>query len=84
MAKTVRNFWIEISASGRKTRIATGPTGKGGAFRAVVKIRDKGEIREAGTLEGNANGILQLCWYPAKNTDPRDLGNRILLVECER
>lgn len=64
MPRNVRNFWIEIEVDGKKTKVATGPISKDGGVRVVVKMRDHGEIVEAGVLTGRAHsgGSLELSW----------------------
>lgn len=46
MPKQVRNFWIELEVDGRKTKSATGPQGKDGGFKLIIKMRENGEISE--------------------------------------
>lgn len=64
MPRNVRNFWLEIEVDGKKTKVATGPISKDGGVRVVVKMRDRGEIVEAGVLTGRADsdGFLKLSW----------------------
>ena len=42
--QSVRNFWIEATIDGRKSRLEGGPVGKDGGMDVVIKMRDKGEI----------------------------------------
>ncbi len=52
MPRNVRNFWVELSIDGRPTPIAGGPRNKDGGFDLVVKMRDKGGIKEAFAVNG--------------------------------
>jgi hypothetical protein len=53
MPRNVRNFWIETTVDGRKSKIATGPRRKGGGFNIVVRVREKGQIsNETLKIEG--------------------------------
>ena len=56
MPRNIRNFWIELTVDGKKSRVATGPRGKDGGFRLVVKMRDNGNIIDALGIEGDATG----------------------------
>ena len=39
---TIRNFWIDATIDGRKTKLAGGPQRKDGGFRLEVKVREDG------------------------------------------
>ena len=44
MPQFVRNFWIELSVDGKKTRVATGPRAKNGGFELAIRMRESGDI----------------------------------------
>ena len=46
----VRNFWIEVTVDGRKTKIATGPRSKDGGMEITIKQRNNGSIDHALTV----------------------------------
>jgi hypothetical protein len=56
MPRNVRNFWIELSVDGRKSRIETGPSRKDGGFSMTVRVRENGGISKR-TLEVFGNVI---------------------------
>lgn len=43
----VRNFWIEASIDGRKTKLASGPISKDGGATVMIYQRENGEIKTA-------------------------------------
>lgn len=49
---TLRNFWIETAASGRKTKDATGPRTADGGFVTYVHVNDHGTTKLAIVVEG--------------------------------
>lgn len=65
MPQNVRNFWIELEVDGRKSKIATGPVSKDGAFSLRVSMRNlDGSIHEdVVSLEGFAHADSK---YPKK------------------
>lgn len=54
--RNVRNFWLELTVDGRKSRIACGPVRKDGGFDLVIKQRHKGKVMEVGDIIGRAYG----------------------------
>jgi hypothetical protein len=58
MPRNVRNFWLELTVDGKKTRMATGPVRKDGGFDLVIKMRDKGQVLDVGEIFGRAEGNL--------------------------
>jgi hypothetical protein len=62
MPRNVRNFWLELTVDGKKTRVATGPVRKDGGFDLVIKQRHKGQVMEVGEIYGRAEANkLRLC-----------------------
>lgn len=62
MPRNTRNFWIELSIDGKKTKVAAGPRSRSGGFRCRVLQRADGEIHhEDVTVEGIVrDGLLEL------------------------
>ena len=62
MPRNVRNFWIEISVDGKKTKVGTGPRNKEGGFRCKVLQRANGAVHHTDlTVEGLVReGLLEL------------------------
>ena len=54
MPRHVRNFWIELTVDGKKSRIATGPCAKDGGFELTIRQRDKGDIITGMMIRGYA------------------------------
>lgn len=79
MPRNVRNFWLELEVSGKRTRVATGPVAKEGGFDLTIKIRRNGEVHEAGYILGRADehGALSVKWFP-------EGGSAVLLSESIR
>jgi len=70
MPRNVRNFWIEIDVDGRKTRVALGPQGIKGGFKARVFVRDQGIVSKAGTMVGYCstdNNVNLVVYFPKKD-----------------
>jgi hypothetical protein len=66
MPRCVRNFWIETDVDGKKERVATGPRQANGGFETTIKMRNDGDVAEAGTIKGvvDDDGTLRLIWIP--------------------
>ena len=62
MPRNVRNFWIELTIDGKKTRIATGPRGEDGGFELTIFQRNGGTIIKAHCVIGvvSDDGRLEL------------------------
>lgn len=71
MPRNVRNFWLDVSIDGHKTMLSGGPAAKDGAFSARIRMRDGGEVRDVGHLNGfvSADGSLSLRWSPKDGTE---------------
>lgn len=73
MPRNVRNFWIEVKVDGRKSQIATGPTGKDGGFYLRVLVRENGAISERVlAVEGRAlsdGRLVLIATGPCKDKD---------------
>jgi hypothetical protein len=50
----VRNFYLNASIDGRKTRLTGGPSRKDGGFDLTITQRHAGEVREACTILARA------------------------------
>ena len=48
----MRNFWIEATIDGKKTKLASGPRAKDGGFELTVRMRDKGTSVVGATVTG--------------------------------
>ena len=67
MPRNVRNFWIDLTVDGRRSRIAAGPAGKNGGFSLVIYQRDKGAIVEMAQIEGaELDGDLSI-WFDLRD-----------------
>jgi hypothetical protein len=42
--RCIRNFWLEASIDGRRSRLASGPRSKDGGFCLQIQNRDHGDI----------------------------------------
>jgi hypothetical protein len=60
MPRNVRNFWVELSVDGAKSRVETGPRNKDGGFHMVILMRDDGGIERVVDIEGRARPDGQL------------------------
>ena len=62
MPRLVRNFWLTLSVTGKKTDVATGPRSAAGGFHLKILMREDGAIHgEDITVQGvNQNGLLEV------------------------
>ncbi len=51
----MRNWWIEVTIDGRKTKLQGGPRAKDGGFTLTVRQRDNGESVGVLRLDGIAD-----------------------------
>ena len=77
MPRNVRNYWLELTVDGKKTKVATGPVSKTGGFVLDIKMRSCGGVAYKGRLHGTCEaltGRLSLFWEPAadEGVDPWD------------
>lgn len=87
MPTHVRNFWLELSVDGRKSRIETGPVRKDGGFELTVKMRQKGGIINAAVLRGyveNAGDTLTLEYTIESTNLAFKEGEELTRVETTR
>ena len=56
----MRNFWIEGSIDGRKTKMTGGPRGKNGGFALRIYMRDRGAGVEVLQISAFADRKLHL------------------------
>lgn len=54
MPRHVRNFWLDLSVDGKRSRVSTGPVRKDGGFTLNILMRDGGSIVKALTVTGEA------------------------------
>lgn len=64
MPRNVRNFWLDGTIDGQKTRLAGGPPTTNGGFRLMLYMRSNGCVSYIGSLEGRCNeaDVLTLTW----------------------
>lgn len=56
MPRNVRNFWIDADIDGRKETLSGGPNSKTGGMRAMIYMRDKGDVSHAVTINATERG----------------------------
>lgn len=79
MPRNVRNFWLELTVDGSKTRVETGPVAKDGGFTLNILMRDKGGIVKAATLIGDAaGGKIMLTFQPEVASESEDNGATLI------
>jgi len=71
MPRNIRNFWLEASIDGQKTKLSGGPKSADGGFSLEIKQRDDGEIFTAATVSGfvGEDGHLRLVIEKRDDSD---------------
>lgn len=72
MPQHVRNFFLNLLVGGKQEEIATGPRDKDGGFTLRLSIRDGGNVKDAGTIQGYRwpDGRLTIDYTPSRNAEP--------------